>query len=414
MLITFSLMFLAACSGRSNIKDLAKEYGVSHVISEFFEEASKILDVSYLLSQIESNRVHSVKHGKGATIKIDNLNSNVKVYIQPLKNTIGSKQRLFHLNYIQPGKYDLFTSIGTKKRTIVIESYKRYDYFDIASATESHADKGLGRIKITLQPVDAKIVIYGTPHKYRDGLRLPGGQYRVKVSKAGFETQTKILKVQKNRLTEESFTLSPTQSVARKSAESNSTNQIATITQASEVLTSQHNNESKVEQESQLGAWGELAITPELAGVYYQLTNEKGRQITYKKGAAFDAGEYKVNAIQSNTSKILQSKTVKIKVYDIARIHFELEQVIASVNQQVSIEVTRLSTQRDRAVLTLSSQSDESFRFTKRFRRKSELFEFEVPQGQYEVELTAGGVLYQLGELNFENGADNEFKFELK
>lgn len=423
ILVSFSL--LTACSNKNFLSNKVKEQGIASAVDEAFSTVSKTLNLSYWLANMESNRVHSVRHGKGVNIQISNLGDKVKIYLEPVGETAGIKQRLFHNNFIKPGSYALYTSIGTKKHNITIATNASYDYFELAKLTDSKGDKGLGRVRITLQPSDAKIVIYGTPHKYRDGLRLPEGQYKVKVSKPGYETRTKLLTVKENKLTETAFELIATQSI-KKNVHENKQPRLHDDKHYSTANTSkraqiadQNKNEAEHEPEEKItlvGRLGELVITPEVDGVIFRLTNKDNEHIGYEEGSAYAPGIYSVTAIDIQLAKALATKQVTIDALGLSRLHFDILENVSQVQTQASIEFLRRFSRREKAILILSSVSrpEDSYRFTKRLRKREEQFNIELPKGRYTALLEAGGKQFELGEIDLLLDSNNIFRFELK
>ena len=420
-----SLSLLTACSNKNILLDKAKEQGIASVVDEAFSTVSKTLNLSYWLANMESNRVHSVRHGKGVNIQISNLSDKVKIYLEPEGETAGIKQRLFHNNFIKPGSYALYTSIGTKKHIITIARHARYDYFELAKLTDSKADKGLGRVRITFLPSDAKIVIYGTPHKYRDGLRLPEGQYQVKASKPGYETQSKLLTVKENKLTETAFELIAIQSIKKEVHENEQPrlydgghSSIAKTPKRAEIADQKENaaEHELAEEITVVGRLGELVITPVVDGVLFRLTNKDNEHIGYEEGSAYAPGTYSVTAIDIQLAKALETKQVTIEALGLSRLHFDILENASPVKSLASIEFLRRVSHREKAVLILTSVSrpEDSYRFTKRLRKRKEQFDIELPKGLYTAFLEADGKQFKLGEINLLPDSKNMFRFELK
>ena len=74
-----------------------------------------------------------------------------------------------------------------------------------------------GTLTLDLNPPDAQVWLGGTPSSYRRGMQLPEGQYQVRVSRDGYETETRSVRVRGN--VRERFDLKPGSAIARELAD---------------------------------------------------------------------------------------------------------------------------------------------------------------------------------------------------
>lgn len=405
-LITVVLLTLVSCSKTSGLIQIAKEEGLSQAAGATLSQITKFLNPTYLLSLVESNRVHSVNHGKGVSIKIVNMNDNIKLYAEP-RNIAGSKRQLFNNNYLLPGNYKLTTSIGTKSYVVSFTKSTNIDYFDITQLTESKADRGLGRIKINLSPSNALIVIYGTPHKYHEGLRLPEGKYKVKVEKQGFKTQFQTISITENKLSTASFTLQ---------AKSKADDIERIVVTGSRKTSTEANKELNKSAESGVPVipeLGSLSITPAPPHITYFLDNEDKQVITFTPNMQLPIGEYKVIAMDVAKQKVIQIKTIKITALQTQKITFAFETAASKIEVKAKFTFTIQNSRRERSVLILTDENGENHRFKKRVRKESVTHEILLKEGKYNATFSAKQMEYELGQIVLSSQKTNNFEFKL-
>jgi len=416
-IIIVALFALVACSKTSGLATIAKEQGFSQAAGLAYSQLTNLFNPVYLLNLVDSNRVHSVRYGKGVNIKIANVNNNVKLYAQPL-NTVGSKKRLFHNNYLLPGNYRLTTSIGTKYWDVSFNKNATVDYYKITEQTESQADRGLGRLKLVVMPSDAKIVIYGTPKTYNEGMSLPPKQYKVKVEKAGYSTQTKTITITKNTLTSESFTLSLASKPEKVSV---------TGSKRAPKSDPEPTNTEAVERITVTGQKpGKIVVLPTLSDVSYAIVSDDYEGQQYTANMSLAPGEYRVVAVQVTNMNVIASQTVIIESAISKEVVFDFNEdakrpapPVAQSESARPVEVdtvfifTQESNSRARSVFTLVDDNGEEYRFTKRFKGKSLTFELTMLEGNYKASFRNDKMIYELGEIELSTMKSNKIEFKL-
>lgn len=404
-LVIVALFTLVSCSKTSGLVQIAKEQGISQAAGAALTQITNFLNPSYLLALVESNRVHSVKHGKGLKLNIVNMNNNIKLYAEP-RNIAGSKRQLFNNNYLLPGNYKLTTSIGTKSFVASFTKNVQIDYFDITQRTESKADRGLGRLKITLSPSDAKIVIYGTPHKYHEGLRLPEGKYKVKVEKKGFKTQFKTIAITENKLSTASFTL---QTELKKANDV----EIIVVTGAKKAPSEANKEQNNPDEKKVKVEQGSLLLNPAPPHITYFLENEDKKVVKYSPNMPLPIGEYKVIAMDVTKQQAIQIKTIEISALQTKKLTFAFEVAASKIEVQATFNITVQNARRERSVLLLTDEEGESYRFTKRVRKQNVTHEILLKEGKYNAVFSAKNIKYKLGQIELSSTNTNKFEFQL-
>lgn len=409
-LVVIALFTLISCSKSASIIHIAKEQGLSQAAGMVLSQLTNYVNPSYLSSLVESNRVHSVNNGKGIKVNIVNMNTNIKIYAQPL-NTVGTKRRLFNSNYLQPGNYRISTSIGTKSYDLSFTNNADVDYFDLTRLTESKANRGLGRIKINLSPEDAKIIIYGTPHKYREGLRLPEGKYKVKVQKKGYITQIKTLSVLENKLVTESFTLQAEEKVEKISVVG------SRLSATSKPDDKAQSKEVEIVQVT--ANKGSIVINPSLPHIQYKLYRVNHAPLDYKPTMQVAAGNYRVSAIDVATQQVLSQQSIIIEALEEKVITFPrdaLENRIeqAPVEVEASFTFTLKNSSRARSIFILVDEDGENYRYNKRIRGNSLNHEIKLMEGKYTASFRAENLVYELGEIEISRSKSTNIEFKLE
>ena len=281
-------LFSCSLNAESKIKGAIKDELIGQPIGMFFDKIFSYKDI--LSSKLNNNLVHSAKYGMGFPVNIKNWKNKVTIYANPV-NSVGKKVHLFKNNYLLPGRYQITTAKGTKSYILKVNEVKSLDYFKLMEFTETDGNKKIGRIRIKLTPKNSNIIIYGTPHKYHDGLQLPEGKYRVKVSHNGYETQERIIKVEKYNLTKESFKLQKIKVEKYKLTKGN----------------------RKV-------GWIRIELTPKNSKIIIYGTPYK-----YHDGLQLPEGKYRVKV--SHNGYETQERIIKVEKYKLTKESFKLKEI---------------------------------------------------------------------------------------
>ena len=70
-----------------------------------------------------------------------------------------------------------------------------------AASSQSSSAAPVFPLTITTTPDKVRIKILNIPDKYKEGIELPDGQYRIEISKAGFKTKTETVEIKNHPLT---------------------------------------------------------------------------------------------------------------------------------------------------------------------------------------------------------------------
>lgn len=410
--LIMTTFFLVSCSKTTKLLDIAKEEGVSSTTGWGIESVLKYLDVDFLLSQIEENRVHSVRHGKGVKVEVENWKSNVVFSVEPI-NGVGAKRTLYKRNYLRPGNYLLTANVGTGATQISIGKSLTLNFFELAKLTQANGSAGLGRLKLDVLPRDAKIVIYGTPHKYHEGLKLPEGRYEVKVSKPGYDDARVTVTITKNRLTTESIHLKPAEVLSENSSALVS----AASTQDTEVevvsITGAPLNDPKKLKQA-VAQYGELVISPSRSDVRYSITSTEGTQYPMQTITRLPAGDYYVAAISTTTHSVLDQKLVSIHPNETLNTVFTLPAAAYQIPLDVVLNFKVNTLYRERVEVTLKPNQGDAITFKERMGRKGLEIETQLLNGAYHAQITGRGIKYDLGTINIAENKSNKFEFVLK
>lgn len=405
-------IFITSCSKTTKLLDVAKEEGVSSTTGWGIESVLKYLDVDFLLSQVEENRVHSVKYGKGVKVEIDNWKSNVVFSLEPI-NGVGAKRTLYKRNYLRPGNYLLTANVGTGATQISISKGLTLDFYQLAQLTQANGSTGLGRLKLDVSPRDAKITLYGTPHKYHEGLKLPEGRYEVKVSKSGYDEHRVTVTITKNRLTTESIQLKPTRNVsAEHSLRLSEASAQQGAVEVVSVTGAPLNDPDKLKQD--VAQYGELVISPTRSDVRYTITSTKGRQYPVKPTTTLPAGDYSVAAISTQNDEVLLQKRVSIRPNETLNTVFTLPALAYQVPLDVVLSFKVNTLYRERVEVTLKPSQGEPISFKERMGRRGLEIETRLLNGAYHAEITGRGIKYDLGTIDIAESKSNKFEFVLK
>jgi hypothetical protein len=400
------------------IKKMLKEEAVSTPVGAFLGKAFSFLDPGYVLAAIESNRVHSVKNGQGFEVNIENFNDKLKMYATPTSGGIGARVQLFDNNYLLPGNYKLITSIGTKSYALKVNKDMTIDYHKLMKSTDTDGQVGLGRLKIELFPSDAKIVIYGTPHKYHSGLQLPVGNYKVRVSKAGYQTQRKTLRIAKNKLTLGTFKLQVKKATSIKVAKV----EPDTKKDRAEDVERISVTGSFVKQDSELDSGvtdlplidlGELQVGPVLDGVEYIVVDSNNIEKKYHAGMVLPSGAYGVVAKIKKSNTIIKTKQIKIEPLGFSDVVFKIEIVDSPYNVKAIVDLNWRRRIRETVVLQLVDANNKEFTFKRKVTSRKLSLDLDLQNGKYHAYLIAKNKQYDLGSLELSGDRVNKFAFKI-
>jgi hypothetical protein len=410
LVYTLFIFLLVSCSKSGKLFDVAKEEGVSSATGWGVDGVLKYVDLDYALSLVEENRVHSVKAGKGISIVISDLKSNVALYATPIDG-VGVKKRLYENSQLFPGSYVITSNIGTSSLKVSLRKNTTFDFYKIANALQADASKGRGRLKLTVSPEDAKIVIYGTPHKYHEGLKLPEGQYDVKVSKPGYQAKNLTVSIAKNTLTSESITLQLADSLGSKKKNVDFNDRESGIERIAITGAAKENNS---ELQASAIPTGKLVILPQRNDIEYTITSVSGAQFTAKPSLELPVGNYYVTASRRGLGDVIARKQIRILSTEQNNVVFSIPALPYQNQLPVSLVFKSDLLGRQRAEINLVPNQGETISFRKRMGRRGLEIETVLLNGEYSAELTAGGIQYDLGSITIEENKSNKFEFVLK
>ena len=401
----FAALCLMSCSKSAKLIDIAKEEGVSNAAGWGVDSALKYIDIDYALSLMEENRVHSVNSGKGINVVINDWKSNVILSVTPL-NGVGKKRRLYENTRVFPGDYLLAANIGTSSKRISLHKDVTYDFYQIAKVLQADASQERGRLKLEVSPADATIVIYGTPHKYHEGIKLPEGSYDVKVTKLGYEEKRFSVSIIKDSLTTKEITL-------RRASPALST-QFDGDAEDVEVISVTGSRDETERRKEDSNAFGKLTILPQREDILYSISDDQAIEYEVEPLMVLPEGNYKITAKRSSTGDVIASKRVSVKRTEQHRVEFSIPELPYQHELAVSLTFTSDSLHRQRAEIRLVPNEGKAIIIRKRMGRRGLDVETVLMNGEYTAELTAGGIQYDLGLITIVRGKSNRFEFVLK
>lgn len=402
---SFAALCLVSCSKSAKLIDIAKEEGVANAASWGVDSVLKYIDIDYALSLMEENRVHSVNSGKGVKVVINDWKSNVILSVAPLGG-LGKKRRLYENTRVFPGDYLLTANIGTSSLKISLLKDVTYDFYKIAKALQADASQARGRLKLEVSPADATIVIYGTPHKYHEGIKLPEGSYEVKVTKLGYEEKRFSVLIAKGSLTTKEITL--------QRASPGLPEQLDSDIERVEVISVTGSRNETERRKEDSNVYGKLTILPQREDILYSVKDTQGMEHEVEPLMVLPEGNYRVTAKRASTGEAIASKPVSVERTKQHRVVFSIPELPYQHELAVSLTFTSDSLHRQRAEIRLVPNEGETIIIRKRMGRRGLDIDTVLMNGEYTAELTAGGIQYDLGLITIVKDKSNRFEFVLK
>jgi len=398
--VSLVLTALMSCTKVSKLKDIAQEEGVATATGWGVDTLLQYLDVDYLFTKMEENRVHSATSGKGVSLTLVNWQSNVVIHAEPV-DTVGAKRRIFANNYLKPGSYIFTSVIGSASKTLTLNKDTRFDFFGLTKALKADVSKGRGRLTLNITPKDARIILYGTPEKYHKGIKLPEGTYTVKVTSPGYEDETVSLTIKDDQLTTETINL--------KRRQVSKTPQTGQPEVEKIVVTgSKNGNWKEVEIET-----GELVITPQRDDIAFTIVAASGEVYQNSPSLKLPVGDYRVTAKMVATGEILETKSVRILGEKRHTLNFSAPEPVIDTELPVTLMFKTSQLNRQRVEITLTTVNGDTIRRRERMGRNGLDIELKLMTGEYEAELVAKGVEYDLGTIRIASDKSNKFQFLL-
>ncbi len=391
-----AICLLMSCSKASKLKEIAQEEGVATATGWGVDTLLQYLDVDYLLTKMEENRVHSATTGKGISLTLVNWQSNVVIHAEPL-DTVGEKRRIFADNYLKPGTYVFTSAIGSASKTLTLNKNARFDFFELTKALQADVTKGRGRLALNITPEDARVILFGTPEKYHKGIKLPEGEYTVKVTKSGYQDATIKLLIKDDKLTTESISLQRLQAAEAQP-------QVERIA----VTGSKNGDWREVKVET-----GELVITPQRDDIAFTIVAASGDVYQNSPSLKLPAGDYRVTAKMVATGELLETKSVRIRGEQRHTVNFSVPKPVTATELPVTLMFKTSQFNRQRVEITLTPTEGDKIRFRERMGRNGLDLDMELMAGEYEAELVAKGVKYELGTIRIASDKSNKFQFLL-
>jgi hypothetical protein len=254
-------------------------------------------------------------------------------------------------------------------------------------------------------------VIYGTPHKYRKGLRLPEGEYRVVVKRAGFVTQDKTVTVKENALATENFFLEKIASTTTSNTyeAEEKVERISVI--GRNIPSSEKQKKTNEVEEPSLSF---LTIKPTLEHVTYLVESNNGERFTYSGDMTLPAGEYQALAVDKSTGKQLQVMAVTL-VKDAKRtLVFDNRKLAPAMKVDAEFIFSISNFHRERITFTLTDQNGTPYAYTKRAGRRGFTVEDSLMEGEYKAEISGRNIKVDLGEIELSRDKSNSIEFVLE
>ena len=277
----------------------------------------------------------------------------------------------------------------------------RFDFFGLTKALKADVSKGRGRLTLNITPKDARIILYGTPEKYHKGIKLPEGTYTVKVTSPGYEDETVSLTIKDDQLTTETINL--------KRRQVSKTPQTGQPEVEKIVVTgSKNGNWKEVEIET-----GELVITPQRDDIAFTIVAASGEVYQNSPSLKLPVGDYRVTAKMVATGEILETKSVRILGEKRHTLNFSAPEPVIDTELPVTLMFKTSQLNRQRVEITLTTVNGDTIRRRERMGRNGLDIELKLMTGEYEAELVAKGVEYDLGTIRIASDKSNKFQFLL-
>ena len=395
---------------KGKVKAVIKEQGLGQTVEYAFGYLFKQFKVSQLFAMMETNRVHSVRYGKGLKVTIKDFKNSSRLYAEP-KGGLGKKLELFHENYLLPGRYQLTTSKGSKAYLLEVKKPLSLDYYQVLKVTGTKSDQKLGRLEISTAPENAKIVIKNTYRTYHKGVQLPVGTYTIVMTKSGYLAQEQRVKISKNDLTKLQFTLKKAPKRQRKAAREKS-EQITTATPSDiEVITVTGARISDKERTLALNGSLILNVTPNDAKVI--ILDVKDNEFSYQHKMALKPGTYR--ALIFTDVLIAEKRVFEIKT---GKTHIETIDLTDKINVKLgkpidgTVELTFAKKMRGRAKLVLIDSDHKKLTFKRRVKSKALVIGITAKTGTYQASIIVDKNKWELGEITL-NSKTKKFYYSL-
>ncbi|MEW9798496.1 hypothetical protein [Alteromonas sp. CYL-A6] len=396
-----ALLLLSSCSKSAKLFEAVKEEGVTTTTGWGLDSLLQRIDFDYLFSFMEENRVHSVRSGKGIQLEVKQWQSKMTLYIEPVDGP-GTKRRVYEKIHILPGNYVITANIGTASLPVSLQKNSTLNYFSLAGVLKADASKGVGRLSLNINPHDAHITIYGTPHKYHKGMRLPEGEYRIKASKPGFEDIVTSAVITKDSLTMKTLSLRKREtSLERTEQVTDSNKEVITVV----------GSKSNQKLPQHTTKMGQLIITPMRDDVVYEVVDEKGKVVTYSTDLELPAGTYQVFARRGDGGLIIEESSVEIIEGQAQRVSFDLQPLPYQTELDVTLIFNFDELYRERVEIIFTPEDGEAVSFTDRMGRRGIKIETTLLNGNYKGELVSRAYKFDLGTITVSEGKANNFEF---
>ena len=83
LILLFILFSTSAMADKGKVKAVIKEQGLGQTVEYAFGYLFKQFKVSQLFAMMETNRVHSVRYGKGLKVTIKDFKNSSRLYAEP-------------------------------------------------------------------------------------------------------------------------------------------------------------------------------------------------------------------------------------------------------------------------------------------------------------------------------------------
>ncbi|MEG3766396.1 hypothetical protein [Alteromonas sp. 14N.309.X.WAT.G.H12] len=400
----FVSLLLLSCSKNDTLWDIANEEGVASATSWGVDPLLEYVKLDYLLSLIEENRVHSATAGRGVMLRIKHWQNNMELSIAPVDG-VGKKRRVYETIHVFPGTYTITSDKGAASLTLTLNQDSTLNYFALAKKLQADSNKGLGRLTLTITPEDAQVVIYGTPQKYHDGVKLPEGQFKIKVYKAGYEDFLSTVVINDNALTTKTISLKKKPSLPHSDNKGGEDN-VETIPVTGAPQPASDTDEKVIT--------GQLEVLPQRDDVTYLITSASGEQFPFSPTRQLPVGDYSVTAKRSDNGEVLSTKQVTISENEPQSVEFDIPEPPYQYELDTLLSFKTQFLYRQRAVIHLTPKTGDIITFQERIGRHGLEIETPLLNGEYEAELHAKGVKYELGTITISKAKSNKFEFVLK
>lgn len=399
------LLLLLSCSKNDKFWNIANEEGVSTATSWGIDPLLEYVKLDYLLSLVEENRVYSATAGKGVTLRIKHWQNNMELSIVPV-DSVGKKRRVYETIHVFPGTYTISSDKGAASLTLALNQDSTLNYFALAKKLQADSNKGLGRLTLTVSPADANVIIYGTPQKYHKEVKLPAGEFKIKVSKAGYQDSLFTVVINDNALTTQTVTLTPKAPSSTNSANSASEENIESLS----VTRPGQNASNTVETVPT----GQLMVLPQRDDVTYLIQSASGEIFPFTSTLSLPSGDYSVTAQYSNNGEKWRTKQITIDEDTSQTVEFAIPEQAYQYELDTLLSFKTPSLYRQRALIRLTPKNGDIITFQGRIGRHGLEIETPLLNGEYEAELHAKGVKYDLGTITISKAKSNKFEFVLK